>query len=220
MDKKAVIVISMFALICVLAILNIYMVDNPNFKWFLVISPVVFGVVSFFILKGDKVEENKGITGEKQDERGLIEPKKEDLSLKDEAITAEKDIIDLQRIAIIQIMGLLQREGRFLDFIQEDIDKYDDAQVGAAVRSLHKGCKSVIEDTFGLRPVIDAPEGSEIEVDAHYDPMSIKLIGKIKGKPPFMGTLIHPGWKIGEIKMAKWTGEKTDIVYPAEIEVK
>src|SRR5207253_6846543 len=36
--------------------------------------------------------------------------------------------------AAVQLLAILQREGRLLDFLQEDVDGYADAQIGAAVR--------------------------------------------------------------------------------------
>ncbi|MCD4755876.1 MAG: DUF2760 domain-containing protein, partial [Deltaproteobacteria bacterium] len=123
-------------------------------------------------------------------------------------------------IAIVQTLGLLQREGRLIDFLQEDIEPYDDAQIGAAVREVHRGCKAALKEVFGLSPVLKAAEGSQVEIEEDFDPTRIKIIGNIRGNPPFKGTLRHCGWKFTEVHLPEWTAkEKTDVLAPAEVEI-
>jgi hypothetical protein len=123
-------------------------------------------------------------------------------------------------IAIVQTLGLLQREGRLIDFLQEDIEPYDDAQIGAAVREVHRGCRAALKEVFGLSPVLKAAEGSQVEIEKDFDPTRIKLIGNIQGNPPFKGTLRHCGWKFTEVRLPEWTAtEKTDVLAPAEVEI-
>src|SRR5271165_2556408 len=43
----------------------------------------------------------------------------------------------------VQMLGLLQRDGRLIDFLAEDVAAYPDAQLGAAVRSIHTSCRQV-----------------------------------------------------------------------------
>ena len=129
-------------------------------------------------------------------------------------------IIRASEIAIVQTLGLLQREGRLIDFLQEDIEPYDDAQIGAAVREVHRGCKAALKEVFGLSPVLEAAEGSQVEIEEDFDPTRIKLIGNIQGNPPFKGTLRHCGWKFTEVHLPEWTAkEKTDVLAPAEVEI-
>jgi hypothetical protein len=123
-------------------------------------------------------------------------------------------------IAIVQILGLLQREGRLIDFLQEDIEPYDDAQIGAAVREVHRGCRAALKEVFGLSPVLNAAEGSQVEIEEDFDPTRIKLIGNVHGNPPFKGTLRHCGWKFTEVQLPEWTAEEnTDVLAPAEVEI-
>jgi hypothetical protein len=123
-------------------------------------------------------------------------------------------------IAIVQTLGLLQREGRLIDFLQEDIEPYNDAQVGAAVREVHRGCRAALKEVFGLSPVLKAAEGSQVEIEEDFDPTRIKLIGNIQGNPPFKGTLRHCGWKFTEVHLPEWIAkEKTDVLAPAEVEI-
>ncbi len=115
---------------------------------------------------------------------------------------------------------MLQREGRLIDFLQEDIDAYDDAQIGAAVREVHRGCRSALKDVLGLEPVIQADEGAVVEVDEDFDPARIKLVGRVHGKPPFRGVLRHSGWRFSKINLPAWTGGgKPDVLAPAEVEI-
>lgn len=123
-------------------------------------------------------------------------------------------------VVVVQVLGLLQREGRLIDFIQEDIEPYDDAQIGAAVRDVHRGCRAALKDAFGLAPVLSAAEGSQVEVEEDFDPTKIKLIGNVHGKPPFTGVLRHSGWRFTEIRLPQWSAtEKTDVLAPAEVEI-
>ncbi len=122
---------------------------------------------------------------------------------------------------VVQLLGMLQREGRLLDFLQEDIEPYEDAQIGAAVREVHRGCRNAMKDALGLVPVLDAVEGSEVEVEEGFDPTKIKLVGNVHGKPPFKGILRHRGWQYTEIRLPEWTAkESSKVLAPAEIEIK
>ncbi|OPL14221.1 MAG: hypothetical protein AVO38_11875 [delta proteobacterium ML8_D] len=123
-------------------------------------------------------------------------------------------------IATVQILGLLQREGRLIDFLQEDIEPYDDAQIGAAAREVHNGCRTALKEVLGLSPVLEAAEGSQVEIEKDFDSTRIKLIGNIRGNPPFKGTLRHCGWKFTKLHLPEWTpSEKTDVLAPAEVEI-
>src|SRR3954463_13982555 len=43
-----------------------------------------------------------------------------------------------------QLLGLLQRDARLLDFLMEDLASYGDAQVGAPARDAHAACRTVL----------------------------------------------------------------------------
>ena len=127
---------------------------------------------------------------------------------------------EIREQTVVQVLGLLQREGRLVDFLQEDIEPYEDAQIGAAVREVHRGCRTVLKDALGLTPVLDAKEGTEVEVDEDFDPASIKLVGNVHGEPPFRGVLRHCGWRIEEIRLPSRTGTvNSNVIAPAEVEV-
>jgi hypothetical protein len=120
----------------------------------------------------------------------------------------------------LQLLALFQREGRLLDFLSEDIESYDDASIGAAVRDIHKGCKKVLADHFGVEPVLDGDEDEAITVDAGFDPSRIRLTGNVTGQGPFKGTLRHHGWRAAKVSLPSLTdGHDVSVVAPAEVEL-
>jgi hypothetical protein len=120
----------------------------------------------------------------------------------------------------VQLLSLLQREGRLLDFLQEDIDGYADAQIGAAVRDIHRGCRKVLAEHAPLEPVLTGQENAPVRVDAGFDPSRIRLTGNIVGEPPFTGTLRHHGWRAAKVTLPETTGAADpSVVAPAEVEL-
>jgi hypothetical protein len=122
--------------------------------------------------------------------------------------------------AALQLLNLLQKEARFIDFIKEDIAAYSDADIGAAARVVHEGCNKTINDHFSLAPIRTEQEGSTITVPAGFDANVIRLTGNIVGAAPFTGTLVHKGWQANEIRLPKLTqGHNPTIIAPAEVEL-
>src|SRR5262245_37510109 len=120
----------------------------------------------------------------------------------------------------VQMLALLQRDGRLVDFIAEDIAPYQDAQIGAAVRDVHESCRKVIERYLELEPVISSDEGQPVTVEPGFDPAAIKLIGNVTGKPPLRGLLRHRGWRVTRVNMHPLTdGGGREIIAPAEVEI-
>jgi hypothetical protein len=122
--------------------------------------------------------------------------------------------------APLRLLALLQREGRLLDFLLEDIQSYPDAQVGAAVRDIHRQAQAALKEHLVLEPVLPQPEGSPIDVPAGFDPSAIRLVGNVTGQPPFKGTLQHHGWRVRELKLTPPPeGQDEFILMPAEVEL-
>lgn len=120
----------------------------------------------------------------------------------------------------IRFLALLQREGRLVDFLLEDIQSYPDAQIGAAVRDIHRKCHAALKEHLVLEPVLPEAEGSTVKVQAGFDPSAIRLTGNVTGSPPFSGTLQHHGWRAKEIKLAPPPeGQDEMVVTPAEVEL-
>jgi len=119
-----------------------------------------------------------------------------------------------------RLLAVLQREGRLVDFLREEISTYDDAQVGAAVRAVHTGCRKALEEFVSFVPVMEGEEGGRVQVEAGFDASAIRLVGDVQGEPPFAGSLAHHGWRVETIELPELP-ESMDamIVAPAEVEV-
>jgi hypothetical protein len=122
----------------------------------------------------------------------------------------------------LQVLGILQRDARLIDFLMEDIGGYDDGQVGAAVRSLHSDCRTSLTRHFTLGPVIDGVEGTPQRLDASKapDPNRIKLIGNVPPSGKAAGGILrHRGWIVSEIHLPPLGKQDPSVLAPAEIEV-
>jgi hypothetical protein len=120
----------------------------------------------------------------------------------------------------LRLLALLQREGRLLDFLLEDVEGYANEQIGAAVRDIHRSCQKAIREHLVLQPVLQGKEGDATEVPPGFDPSAVRLTGNVIGQPPFRGTLLHHGWRVVEIKLAKPPeGQDEFVVQPAEVEL-
>lgn len=121
----------------------------------------------------------------------------------------------------VQLLALLQRDGRLVDFLREDIAPYQDAQIGAAVRELHASCRTALEQYVTLEPVIDGEEDRPVTVEEGFDPATIKLVGNVTGRPPLRGLLRHRGWRVARINLPSLPpqGAGREVVAPAEVEI-
>ena len=123
---------------------------------------------------------------------------------------------------VVNFLAILQEKGRLVDFLMGDIAGYSDAQVGAAGRVLHEGCKAALTEHFGIRPMREESEGSKVTVPTEHAPDEYRLVGKISGEPPFRGTLIHHGWRVEWVKLprlVRTSGDRPPAIAPAEVEL-
>jgi hypothetical protein len=122
----------------------------------------------------------------------------------------------------ITLLAALQREARFVDIVKEPLDQYTDAKIGAAARDVLKDCGRVLERLFAIRPLVDQPEGSEIEAPAGYDAGRYRLTGNVHAEPPFKGSVVHPGWQATRTDLPQWSGSAASagVVAPIEIEMR
>jgi len=118
----------------------------------------------------------------------------------------------------LHLLAVLQREGRLIDFCEEEIAAFSDAQVGAAARTVHDGCRKALRDAFSFAPVRSEPESSQVTLDGAFDPVAVRLTGNVSGKPPFTGVLRHHGWKVVESRMPAGPADSS-VVAPAEVEL-
>jgi Domain of unknown function (DUF2760) len=122
--------------------------------------------------------------------------------------------------AAFQLLGLLQRDARFIDFIEEDVAGYSDADIGAAARVVHGGCRMVLREHFTIRPVRDEAEGSRITLPEGFDAASVRVTGNVVGKAPFSGSLSHRGWRVEEVRLPRLAqSHDTRVIAPAEVEL-
>jgi hypothetical protein len=122
--------------------------------------------------------------------------------------------------AALQLLGLLQQQARFIDFIKEDLSGFNDADIGVAARVVHEGCNKVINEHFTLASVRSEQEGNKVTLPKGFDAASVRLTGKVTGEAPFSGTLVHKGWQVTQIRLPKLTqGYNAAIIAPAEVEL-
>ncbi len=121
----------------------------------------------------------------------------------------------------LRVLAVLQRDGRLIDFLEEDLDGYSDAQVGAAVRDIHRGCRKSLHDYLTIEPIIDAVEEQKVTVPSDFDPAAIRLVGNVNGAPPFQGILKHHGWRVRSVQLPVLpaTRDDTSVLSPAEVEI-
>lgn len=120
----------------------------------------------------------------------------------------------------LQLLNSLQREGRLVDFVQQDIAGYTDAEVGAAARVVHEGCRRSLLAAVELEPIMSEPEGNLVSVPAGYDAHAIRLTGNVGGAAPFRGKLRHKGWRVTALKLPDLIDDNDcRVIAPAEVEL-
>lgn len=129
-------------------------------------------------------------------------------------------LVEHDPTAALQLLALLQREGRLIDFLFEDISGFGDADVGAAARVVHSGCKKVIEEHVKLRPVREEEEGAQVTLAADFSASEVRLTGNVTGSGPFRGTLSHRGWRADGVALPQLSAShNAQVVAPAEVEL-
>ena len=124
---------------------------------------------------------------------------------------------------IVSFLAMLQEKGRLVDFLMDDINPYNEAQVGAAARVVHAGCKRALQEHFSIHPLRTEDEGSTVQVPAGYAADEYRLVGKIAGQAPFSGVLVHRGWKTDMVKLPQLlpgAPGHLPAIAPAEVELK
>lgn len=122
--------------------------------------------------------------------------------------------------AALQLLGLLQQEARFVDFVEEDVSKFSDAEIGAAARVVHEGCKKALRSHFDFGPVRSEEENSRVTLAKGFNASEIRLTGNIVGQAPFNGTLVHKGWQVTNVKLPRLAdSHNVNIIAAAEVEL-
>ncbi|MGD0899183.1 MAG: DUF2760 domain-containing protein [Thermoguttaceae bacterium] len=128
---------------------------------------------------------------------------------------------EVRRSEAVTLLAALQREARLVDFVQEPLEGYSDAQIGAAARDVHRECGKLFERLFALRPVAAEEEGSAVDIPAGFDAGRWRLVGNVTGQPPFRGRLVHHGWEATACQLPEWSGRAgaARVVAPVEVEI-
>ena len=168
--------------------------QRPQFVWFFSGAPLLIGAILALLV---------GLQG------GATSP----------AAPARSAGADGAADGALRLLALLQKEGRLVDFLEEDIQPYSDAQVGAAVRAIHAGCRKALHERMEIARVFPEDDGATVEVPTGFDPGSVRLTGNVHGQPPFRGVLQHGGWRASQVSLPKTAGVDPAILAPAEVEI-
>jgi hypothetical protein len=124
------------------------------------------------------------------------------------------------RTAALQLLALLQREGRLVDFLEQDIVPFSDAEIGATVRVVHEGCRKALRAHAKIEPVMKEQEETTVTVPVGFNPAEVKLSGNVQGSAPYKGTLRHRGWRASELSLpTPVKGHDATVIAPAEVEL-
>lgn len=139
---------------------------------------------------------------------------------KEPAPEKKQNLAAAHKDGALAFLALLQREGRLVDFLREPLDGFSDADIGAAARDVHRGCRKVLEQHLKLEAVMPGAEEDKVTVPKGFDPAEVRIVGEAKGEPPYRGTLRHHGWRATEVKLPSLTeGVDRAVVAPAEVEL-
>jgi hypothetical protein len=121
--------------------------------------------------------------------------------------------------AALGLLAIFQREGRLVDFLEQDLDAFPDAEIGAAARVVHSGCRRALRAHFELARVRPEAEGTAITVGAS-DVAEVKLTGNVHGSAPYRGVLRHAGWRVERTRMPEFVGgHNASVICQAEVEL-
>lgn len=120
----------------------------------------------------------------------------------------------------LQLLAMLQREGRLVDFLQQDVAGFSDKEIGEVARVVHEGCRKALRGHVTIEPVRAEDEGARVTIPKGFDASEVKLTGDVKGQAPYAGTLRHKGWRAAEVKLPEvMKGHDPKVIAPAEVEL-
>lgn len=185
---------------------------------------VLIALKSFFLVlfNGALARAVDDVLRRRHDLSRLPEAKKEAIAERPAQPPAKAVATKAVRSEAIALLAALQREGRFVDFLKEELSGFSDAQIGAVARDLHRDCGKVVERMFAIEPLLSEAEGANVEVPSGFDAGRYRLVGNVGGAPPFRGAVVHHGWQATACELPSWVGGEGSarIVAPAEVEVR
>lgn len=150
---------------------------------------------------------------------GTLSARAEPPPVPSEAPTAPR-LLEANADSALQLLGLLQQEGRFVDFLQEDVSSYSDSDIGGAARVVHEGCSRTLREHLNVAPIRLEEEGARVTLQEGFDASEVRLTGNVVGKPPFTGTLVHRGWRAAEFRLPRLAeGHEVRVLAQAEVEL-
>ncbi|MEE9383261.1 MAG: DUF2760 domain-containing protein [Nannocystaceae bacterium] len=136
------------------------------------------------------------------------------------AVTVTEPDREPEAAGALQLLGILQREGRLIDFLQEDVSGFSDAEIGAAARVVHDGCVSALKPYVTFEPLRTESEGGAVQLEPGFDAERNHVTGNVVGAPPFRGKLAHHGWQTAGMRLPQLSkGRDPKILSPAEVEL-
>lgn len=140
--------------------------------------------------------------------------------VRERVVEVESTLATASTDSALQLLAILQKEARLIDFLQQEVSQFSDQEVGAAARVIHSGGQKVLREYLTLSPICSEQEESRITIEAGFNAQAIRLTGQVTGQAPFVGTLIHQGWRADSITLPKLAEHyDTAILAPAEVEL-
>jgi hypothetical protein len=161
----------------------------------------------------------RGVCPEKKEIKAAA-PGKEKTGPRESSQDEQKQRLHQDLKLYLHLLSVMQTEGRLLDFLNEDLEQYEDSQIGAAARGVHDRCRAALSRYVTLQPLSGQGEGEKISVPAGFDPGAYRLSGNVTGDPPFSGKLVHRGWRAGKLNIPgfAFSGDP-EIIAPVEVNV-
>lgn len=172
-----------------------------------------FGLLQWIFQKNTLARLVADPPGRAKAKKKMASPSEDDDAVRDARMNRDKRLF-------VHLFAVLQRKGRLMDFLQEDLSLYEDDQIGASVRSIHENCRKTVDRYLSPKPVMKQTEGEQVEIAAGFDRNAVKLVGNVVGQPPFSGILRHRGWQLHSIRLPDLSDtENPKIIAPAEVEI-
>jgi len=135
-------------------------------------------------------------------------------------IVSQQKPTETDAASAMQLLSIMQKEARVVDFFMQSVDGYSDAEVASAARVIHTGGQKVFKDYIQVEPVRSEQEETTVTVDAGFNPEEIRLVGRVSGQAPFRGVLIHKGWRVKKITLPQLlAAHDVRVLAPAEVEL-
>lgn len=187
---------------------------------------LIDAAITLFSLRPRKEEQKLPSDSEQELRRKLsaLETKLSAAQSKIQKLSSAADRDQLINAEILNLLALLQEKGRLVDFLMEDVNALGDAQIGAAARFVHNGCRAVINSFFEVRPIFSGREGERITLESGFNAREYRLLGNVSDKPPYSGSVVHRGWAAKKVTLPRIIEPESSpaaagVLAPCEVQV-